>query len=59
MLVPEPSESQVGFFVGCQSEAVGDEEQFNTLQFYEATQVNFATISPETIRAYIETGESM
>ena len=32
---------------------------FNVTSFYESTHVKFAAVSPEIIRAYIETGEPM
>ncbi len=34
-------------------------EGFNIVDFHEGTEVAFADISPETIRAYIDTGEPM
>ena len=32
---------------------------FNVVDFHEATDVSFASISPEVIRGYIKTGEPM
>ena len=34
-------------------------EKYDISQFYESTDVNFASLDPETIRSYIETGEPM
>lgn len=34
-------------------------DDFELIRFHESTDVTFAKIPPETIRAYIETGEPM
>ena len=36
-----------------------DAERFHIIQFHESTDVNFASITPEMIKSYVDTGEPM